>query len=271
MHGMRLLSLGTLASAGLAAAGPACTTVPLAPGEPAVRANTQWIQGEPTDVVFTWNNATQCNDDDWGCAPAVPPLTILHLACQGCSVVDDPTGTSTPNWAVVKVVATADGPIALTATLRFDATGDQRAVSATATGDHEVAVVADCKVIASDAVSAGRLGRSVPVELFHPCGATRLASEAAVIFPVIRTFQGNTRFPFCAGAGPCTTYFGEPLRPRSSITVTPAPVNWGYATATLTSMFAVLPSVIPDQTVSVSAPLADGTIANASVAIPAVQ
>lgn len=271
MADMMTLSRGTLAPACLAAACAACTTVPLAPGEPAVRASTQWIQGEPTDVVFTWDNATQCNDDDWGCAPAVPPLTILQVTCQGCRVIGDPTGTSTPNWGVVKAVATADGPITLAATLRFDATGDQRVVSATATGDHEVALEAGCKVVDSAQVTPGPIGRSIPAELFRPCGATRLASETAVVFPVIRTFQGNTRFPFCAGAGPCTTYFGEPLRPLASIAVAPAPASWAFTIATPSTMFAVLPPVIPDQTVSISAPLADGTIAKTSVAIPAIQ
>src|SRR3954469_14947394 len=121
---MRIFAPGVLAAVGLASACPACTTVPLSPGQPAVRLSSKWIQGEPTDVVFTWPNATQCSsDEDWSCLPPVPPLTILHLACQGCSIVEDPTGTSTPNWALVKAVATTDGPIELDATLRFDATG----------------------------------------------------------------------------------------------------------------------------------------------------
>jgi hypothetical protein len=267
---MRILSLGMLASAAVAAACPACTTIPLSPGEPGVRASTQWIQGEPTEVVFTWNNATEC-EDDWSCVPPQPPLTILHLACQGCSVVGDPTGTSTPNWAVVKAVATVDGPITLSATLRFDATSDQRVVSATATGDHEVALEAACKVVDSAEVTSGPIGRSVPIALFQPCGATRLASQTAVVLPVIRTFQGTTRFPFCAGGGPCTNYFGEQLRPLASIAIAPAPTSWAFTIDTPAAMFAALPSVIVDPTVTVSAPLADGTIAKTSIVIPAIQ
>jgi hypothetical protein len=267
---MRIFSWATLASACLAAACPACRTVPLSPGEPAVRLSSQWIQGEATDVVFTWPNATECEGDDWGCAPPVPPLTILHVACQGCNIVGDPTGTSTPNWAVVKAVATADGPIGINATLRFDATGDQRVVSASAAGDHEVAVEAECKLIDSDALTPSKLAHAVPVELFHTCGATRLASETAVVFPVIRTFHSGTRFPFCTGGFPCTTYYGTELRPLTSISIAPLPTIWAYTSADALSMFAVLPPVIPDQMVSVSAPLADGTISKLSVAIPAI-
>ena len=107
-------------------------------------------------------------------------------------------------------------------------------------------------------------------ELFHECGATRVAGETAVVFPRIRTASGDARFPFCVGRS-CTTYYGEELRPISSLMIAPSPTSWAYTTANDVNEFAVLRPVIPDQSVSVSAPLASGTISTVSVPIPAIE
>jgi len=256
--------LGTLVAACLTSG---CRSVPLAPGEPSARLSPKWIQGDPTEVVFTWPNAMDCGVDDWGCAPPVPPLTVVQITCHSCDVIDDPTGITTPNWSVMTAVATADGPITIDATLRFDATGDERHVALSTTGDHEVALEAECKLIETSALSSRG---AIPVELFHECGATHVAGETAVVFPRIRTAAGDARFPFCVGR-PCTTYYGEELRPISSLMIAPSPTSWAYTTANDVNEFAVLPPVIPDQSVSVSAPLASGTISTVSVPIPAIE
>lgn len=263
---MRLALLGTLTAASLASG---CRTLPLAPGEPAARLSPTWIQGEPTQIVFTWPNATQCDDE--ACIPPVPPLTIVRIACHGCDVIGDPTGTTTPNWSVVTAVATTDGPITIDATLRFDATGDQRLVTASATGDHEVAVEAECKLIDASELSPSKLHTEIPVALFRACGATRTSSETAVVFPVIRTASGAARFPFCIGAGPCTTYYGSSLRPIAAWSITPATMIWASTTAGDHNEFAVLPAGAPGPTASVSTPLAGGAVATAVVAIPTLR
>jgi hypothetical protein len=259
---MRLALLGTL-TASLAVG---CRTLPLAPGEPGARLSPTWIQGEPTQIVFTWPNATQCDDE--ACIPPVPPLTIVQIACHGCDVIGDPTGTTTPNWSVVTAVATTDGPITIDATLRFDATGDQRLVTVSTTGDHEVAVEAECKLIDASELTASKLRTEFPVALFRACGATRRSSETAVVFPVIRTAGGAARFPFCIGNRPCTTYYGSSLRPIAGLSIAPEPTSWASTTASDHNEFAVLPADVPGPTVSVSTPLAGGAVSTASVAIP---
>lgn len=240
--------------------------MPLAPGEPAARLSPIWIQQEPTQIVFTWPNATQCEDES--CIPPVPPLTIVQIACHGCDIIGDPTGTTTPNWSVVTAVATTDGPITIDATLRFDATGDKRLVTASTTGDHEVAVEAECKLIDASELTANTLRTEFPVALFRACGATRASSEAVVLFPVIRTAGGAARFPFCIGNPTCTNNYGSPLRPIAGLSITPPTTRWATTTASDHKDFTVLPADVPGPTVSISTPLAGGAVSTASVAIP---
>jgi hypothetical protein len=170
---------------------------------------------------------------------------------------------------VATAVATIDGPITFEATMRFDATGRIGRVSASAVGDHEVALEARCAVIETSALSPS--GGNIDDRLFHDCGATRLSSETVVIAPAIRTQANIVRFPFCPESPPtCTGPWGARYRPRSQLSITPVPTAWGLSRAFPLYWFAVMPSATSAETVSLSAPLATGEIATTSVAIPPV-
>lgn len=194
--------------------------------------------GEPTHGFMRWLNEYECGRDDWTCrTPPGLTKTVLGLTCHGCDVVVDPTGTTTTtlNDTEFTVVATTDGPITIDARMRFDATGKETTVTASATGDHEVALEARCGLVDSQVLAAAAKD---PTPSFHfesdqiqACGSTRTSSQTVLIFPQIRTFQGNLRFPFCLSSGSsCSGPSGEPLRPRNEIAFPMAPALWGDCT-----------------------------------------
>lgn len=241
---------------------------PSQPGDPEVFLSSSWIQGEPTEARVYWAYACD-GGDDWGCPSTT--ITVQHVYCQGCSVIDDLAGQSFQPIAPIVAVATTDGPITITATLRFDATGEIRSVSGTTTGDHEVALEATCRSIDSATLASRDLQAAVPASLFRPCDAKRPATDTLVVFPAIRTAHGAARFPFCAfEAGACTSGDGDRLRPRSALSITPAPTGWGRTDEIAPAEFAVLPPLGATTTVSLSTPLAGGATATASVEIPPV-
>lgn len=144
-------------------------------------------------------------------------------------------------------------------------------MSASMTGDHEVALDAECTLVDTVAVTTRgpNDGRPIP---FRSCDATRLSSESVVLFPVIRTFNGGRRFPFCIYSGACTTWAGRDRRPLSSLSIEPAPTGWGTSyTADFWGEFAILPPLGSTQTVSLHAPLATGEVSTTSVAIPPLE
>lgn len=60
------------------------------------------------------------------------------------------------------------------------------------------------------------------------------------------------------------------LRPRSALSITPAPTSWGRTDEIEPAEFAVLPPLGATTTVSLSAPLAGGATATTSIEIPPV-
>jgi hypothetical protein len=237
------------------------------PGEPNIFLASSWIQGEPTEATVHWDYPCK-GTGDWGCPSST--ITVMRVTCSGCSVLDDSVGKASYNGVVIRAVATTDGPITLDVTVRFDDTDEMRQVSGSTTGDHEVALEAECRVIDTTTLNQHYPMHSVPNEQFRACEATRLASDTAVLFPVIRTFHGNVRFPFCLGSYPCAGSNGEPWRLLSSLSLTPAPVDWGTSDWFDLEVFALLPPLGTDQRMSLRTPLVDGTISTVSVAIPPV-
>jgi len=151
------------------------------------------------------------------------------------------------------------------------ATGEIRSVSGTTTGDHEVALEVTCRSIDSATLASRDLQAVVPASLFGPCAAKRRATDALVVFPVIRAAHGAVRFPFCSSdAASCTSGDGTRLRARSALSITPAPTGWGRTDEIEPAEFAVLPPLGATTTVSLSAPLAGGATATTSIEIPPV-
>ncbi len=248
---------------------PGCVLSSSQPGDPEVLLSSSWIQGEPTEARVYWAYACD-GGDDWTCPSTT--IAVQRVACQGCTVIDDLAGQSFRSIAPIVAVATTDGPITITAIMRFDATGQLATVLGTTTGDHEVALEATCWLIDSATLAKHDLGITVPSALFRPCGATRLATDTVVVSPSIRTAGGVTRFPFCHyGTGPCTNGDGARFRPLSALAITPAPTGWGQTDDRDLANFAVLPPLGDTSTVSLTTSLAGGATSTTSVAIPPVQ
>lgn len=238
--------------------------------------NGSWIQGRPTEVSFEWPNATLCNFDEWFCRwPEDLTTTVMHVSCHGCTLLDDPTGTTAWSMAQRKLtaVATTDGTISVEIALRFDATGDEQTVSATALGDHEVALEADCRVIDLAEMSYGATapeGQLTRASAMRACASTRLPTEAVAVFPAIRTYRGERYFPFCFSGWGCTTGWNEPLRPLQQLAMTPAPAGWGqvaYSPSAELVFFAAYGGDV-SATIELSAPLLSGGIGSTSVVMP---
>jgi hypothetical protein len=227
----------------------------------------EWIQGEPINAWLDFDY--HCPPDDFQCPRT--PMTVLHVACDGCEILEDPTGNAPAIRPRIRAVATVDGPITLEATVRKEATGEVRQMSATMTGDHEVALDAECTSIDTRTVMNRAPNDGTPLP-FRSCETTRLPSESVVLFPVIRTFRGGRRFPFCIHGGACTTWAGRKLRPLASLSIQPAPTGWGTSyTAEFAGEFAILPPLGSTQTVSLNARLATGEVSTTSVAVPPLE
>jgi hypothetical protein len=250
---------------------PACIVwqLPVDPGDASMTLSGPWIQGQPGLAYLKWPNKELCSDEDWSCTGGARlTMTVMSVRCNGCDVLEDPTGRTALNELRLIATATTDGPITVTADLRFDATGEIRRVVASTTGDHEVSLEASCWL----------LDPAVPINYGVPlrnCTTTRRPDDRVVVFPLIRTYHGALRLPFgCYNL--CSTRWSDKFRSESSITITPPPVDWGLSSAVHAdgysdSYFAVLPPLGEATTVSLSAPLAGGEISTVSVAIPPVQ
>jgi hypothetical protein len=248
----------------------ACVDEPLeaAPGEPVFIMAPSWFHGERNVVKLGWPNARSCGMDDWGCREPTTTMTVLEVACSGCTILDDPTGKTSGGRLELVAAATDDDEILVEVKIRFDATGSTRWLSQQAIVDHEVALDAQCKLISTSELVPGEMNqRYIDGSRFRDCGATRSTSDSVVIFPLIRTSRGQMRFPFC-NYTPCDGRYGEPYRPRSSIVMTVAPTGWGVSNP---GEYAVMPELGATQVVSVTAPLASGAISTSSVAIPPVE
>lgn len=244
------------------------------PGEPDVFMPATLVQGAPSAVSAHWGYDCERNEQ-WPCPSSTK--TVMDVACSGCQVLEPATGFTGYSVPVMQAVATTDGPIKLSVTLRFDDTGEIRTVSRTATGDHEVALEATCGIIDTSVFGHLQPYEMIATYSLSPCGATREASETVMLIPTIRTLRGNVWFPFCLER-PCGGQYGEPFRPLASLAIEPAPVAWWkteqyYFRTDQFGAFALaqLPADLLDTRVSLSAALIDGTIATTSVAVPPVR
>jgi len=253
---------------------PACIVkqLPVDPDHASVTLEGPWIQGQPGLVFLDWPNKELCDEEDWSCTGGSRlTMTVMSVQCNGCDILDDPTGRTTLNENRLIATATTDGPITVAADLRFDATGEIRRVVASTTGDHEVALEAPCRLLDP----AVPITFVVPDSQLRDCTTTRRPDDRVVVFPGIRTYHGTLELPFdCYDL--CSTRWSDKFRSKTSIVITPPPVDWGWSTALHADrysegLFAVLPPLGSTSTVSLSAPLASGDISTVSVAIPPVQ
>jgi hypothetical protein len=128
---------------------------------------------------------------EWTDFDANESFTVVSLHCEGCTVTDDPTGTSVTGAATFHYVPTTDGTITITAQLQWDPTGDETSASETLQGDREVRVDASCYVV-----------NAADVDLVHgtlqnvsQCGSSRSGDELVALFPVIDTEHGAVLMP----------------------------------------------------------------------------
>jgi hypothetical protein len=246
--------------------------VPVAPGAAELFVYGPWIQGASSEIHVEWSNFYQCSDEDWtGCRmPPSATMSIVSLHCGGCALLEDPTGAHYVSETNLRATATTDGPVEIEATLRFDATGEERTLRASASGDHEVALQATCHLVDTQTFAEALKTGDGFVTGLRDCESTRMPSETVVIAPVIATFHSRLLFPFCRdGWDPCEGYsYHEQQRPRSTLTMSVAPAAWGASPALPGFYFAALPPLDGAPTITLSTPLATGEISTTSVAIP---
>ncbi|HEX3765346.1 MAG TPA: hypothetical protein VHW23_41905 [Kofleriaceae bacterium] len=227
-----------------------------------------WIQGEPSRVTPTWAYACD-GTGDWGCPSST--LTVLQVTCDGCMVTDSPVGVSDRGGVEFHATATTDGPVTIGAQIRFDPTGEIATVTASTVGDHETGIEGRCRLIDTATLAQRNLGSAVPGELFRDCSTPRHASDSVVLFPALRTFHGNARFPVCVTSTLCGGFDGDRLRPASAVSIDPAPTGWGQSDEIEPAEFAILPAMPAGGTVTLNAQLSPTGTATAEVEIPAIQ
>lgn len=251
---------------------PACLAreLPVDPGNASVTMQGPWIQGEPSLAGLAWPNKELCDEEDWSCTGGSRlTMTVMSVQCSGCDLLDDPTGRTVLNDTSLVATATTDGPVVVTADLRFDATGEIRRVVASAPGDHEVALEATCRLL-DPAVPTSF---DVPGSQLRDCTTTRRPDDRVVVFPLMRTYHGALRLAFgCYDL--CSTRWDSKF--RTSVDITPPAVDWGRSSAVHADgysdgSFAILPALGSTSTVTLSAPLASGELSTVSVAIPPIQ
>ena len=150
-------------------------------------------------------------------------------------------------------MATTTGAITLAVTV--ETAGETRQLTATATGDRELALNVTCEVIRTGLLDQSVIESSELV----PCGATHAADQTVVLAPSIITAHGAARFPFCPDGAACS-----PAYPRKTSQI----VFAGAAYAWTPRQFVTLTDATAAHQVSVAAPLADGTLSTALVTTP---
>jgi hypothetical protein len=210
-----------------------------------------WFVGESNAVAVEWPPDVTCDPQrTWDCSSGpTPSFAVTNVTCEGCTTSGVQLGQEVEGAQKFSFVATTTEAIVLTVE-----TTDGHTLVASGMGDRELALVVDCGVIWS-----AQLGDTD--FLPRPCGATRQPDEIVMLSPRITTMRGAQRFPFCpdgaVGCNPADT------RKTSQIIATPAQDSWKFD--------ALVYSTPSAATVTIQAPLADGTISTASVAIPPVR
>lgn len=261
------------AAAGLATA---CTSdwiehryVTAVPGYASVSGPAMWLQDEPQEVDYRWGNASICNFDEWGCewAPGIT-VTVLSVSCTGCTLLDDPTGTTIRNQAIGKfrAMATEDGTITVAVTMRYDATGTVTTQTYTTVADREVAVDYECGLVDRAELQTTR---TIPRSMIRPCQRDRTATDVVAVFPQIRTLAGQRYFPWCIID--CTSWLAP--RPITELTTTPAYVDeWNaeYAWGHLTT-FLEVPVATDTTMIELRGPMLHGPTQTTRIDIPPLR
>ena len=227
-----------------------------------------WVQGEESAVRVAWHDAHECPLTDWGCEQQASTTTLLGAECTGCQILPRTTTAilASGDEHVVRVLPTSEQQIEIAVTLRFDATGELEEVKVAAQGDREVALEGACRLIDTAALHGATQGqeREVLASLFRSCETPRLASDSVVVFPMIRSARGHALFPFLRATP------GE-RRLRDQLMFSTSGILWARSEALPTRAFAELPSSFSAPPLTITAPLADGATATATLAIPAVR
>ena len=214
-----------------------------------------WFVGETHTMHVEWPQEVSCNNSGWNCDTG--PLVWFQLdkvTCTGCTTSGVQIGQSVGNATSFDYVATTTDAISIEVDLSSD--GEQRHLVASSVGDREIGLVANC-----DIVNANELeGTELPSV---PCGGTRTADDFVAVDWYIHTLRGE-RIPFC----PDDAISCDPDYPRktSMIQLTPAPQQWWADQVPIyTSLDASTRSI------TMTAPLADGTLSSATIAVPPLQ
>ena len=251
---------------------------PAATDAPSITAGPTWFVGEANTVTIEWLPASMCaGDNGWNCSP--PPTQVLRVdsvACDGCTIVDDPTGGTSGGLASIGAIATRDDNVRVRAHVTYVPTGESATVSTPIVVDHEVALAAQCQLIdtqllttfVADTQAIDGPDPDAPGYVpFRACGATRRSTETVVVFPQIATSRGDTIFPFAPddaaelGSDPNTRHL-------SALAFSTPPSSWWYADGRATADFAVFPRLAGVDHIDLRTRLSTGAMSATSVAIP---
>jgi hypothetical protein len=260
----------------------ACTTAPERPaGPPTLWTSPTWFKGEDNVVTLEWATASNCALNDWTCSDSLAwTLHVDSVSCQGCTITSDPSGGESGGGAIIRAIATTDGPVTITATATYIPDGEVDTVSITTQVDQEVALHARCRLVdtsllaslVADLQSVPAPEPSAPGDiLVRECGASRLSTETVMIFPEVVTARGATIFPFLADDARDLAEYPDPnVRPLSTLAVSSAPALWWYADGFAPADFASFPTLDGVEHIDLSTRLSTGATATTSVAIPPI-
>jgi len=210
-----------------------------------------WFVGEQQTMTIEWSPASSCSAPfDCTTGPLVP-FQLDNVTCTGCTTSGVELGQEAENATSFQFVATTTDAIEID--IEIDSDGDSYHLTATSTGDRELALVASCDVVWSDEIEDPELEP-------EPCGAMRTSDQAVLIDWSIQTLHGNRGQPFCPDGARC-----EPDYPRklSQIQLSPAPQSWRADAPVYTA--------ISTASVTMTVPLDTGALSTATIDIPSVQ
>jgi len=260
--------------AGLVVLVPACTD-PIPPaGPPTIWTRDSWFEGQPNDVVLAWAAGNYCPANDLTHCQSAPQavLEVDAVRCDGCTVVNDPTHGYTGGLQTVKVIGTTAGMTAvITTDLTYLPTGETSTVSTSVPIDREIGLGAQCALVDTELLHGVIANDGDLSPVLRPCGSTRGANDAVLVFPYVSTLRGQTVFPFLAdGATDLSDHPDQDVRPRSTLQFSQPPDGWWTANLQPTG-----PSLVdfayftaPSASISMQTQLTSGSAANATVAVP---
>lgn len=218
----------------------ACANSPSPIGPPTIWLRETWFPSEIETALVSWKPSSHCTEQFICDPPPWNALQVDSVSCDGCTVVDDAHGAISGGTISIKASANSD---AETVALHVRATYLPTDLSADLVGetlvDRETGLDVKCVVINAAVLRHYvKSLQSIPTPrsndngfmLLRPCQATRLASDAVLLFPVVTTMRGSKIFPFREdGSTDLATVPNPNVRSLSTLEVSEVPDGWWNA------------------------------------------